>query len=363
LQSLCHPSDEILGYAFIQKNKGGDIMSHSQRRAYFDNAKFLLMILVVFSHLLQPFIGDHKVYHDLYYFIFTFHMPAFVFLAGYFAKPPTEGARVRNLIKKFLLPYVFFQIFYTVYYWLIGLEESVTIQLLHPQWALWFLLSMFFWQLSLVLFQKMSARKAILLSVLLSIFAGYLPFLDQVLTLQRTFVFLPFFIIGFYFPKNEMQFLQGTRMKKISLLFLPIIYLFIACFHGMNKYMVFGSKPYEDYLSYPLFGGPLRGVFFVIGLLGILGFLRLVPRQQLFFTKWGKNTLLVYLLQGIFIKGLRALAITELDLSLLGFMTLIVASVLLTILLASRPVRQFYGRFEEGISFVLLGLGIFMIAN
>lgn len=54
-------------------------MSHSPRTAYFDNAKFLLMILVVFSHLLQPFIGDHKFYHDLYYFIFTFHMPAFVF--------------------------------------------------------------------------------------------------------------------------------------------------------------------------------------------------------------------------------------------------------------------------------------------
>ena len=42
------------------------------------------------------------------------------------------------------------------------------------------------------LFQKMTARKAILLSVLLSIFAGYLPFINQVLTLQRTFVFLPF---------------------------------------------------------------------------------------------------------------------------------------------------------------------------
>ena len=338
-------------------------MSHSPRTAYFDNAKFLLMVLVVFSHLLQPFIGDHKFYHDLYYFIFTFHMPAFVFLAGYFAKPLTKGSKVRDLVKKFLLPYVFFQLFYTVYYWVIGLDASLNIQLLNPQWALWFLLSMFFWQLSLVFFQKMTARKAILLSVLLSIFAGYLPFINQVLTLQRTFVFLPFFIIGFYFPKNEMQFLQGTRIKKISLVFLPIIYLFIALFHGMNKYMVFGSKPYEDYLSYPLFGGPLRGVFFVIGLLGIIGFLRLVPRQQLFFTKWGKNTLLVYLLQGIFIKGLRALAITELNLSLLGFMALIVVSVLLTILLASRPVRQFYARFEEGISFVLLGLGIFMIAN
>ncbi|KPG68596.1 acyltransferase family protein [Enterococcus sp. RIT-PI-f] len=331
-------------------------MSQSQRTAYFDNAKFLLMILVVFSHLLQSFIGDHKFYHDLYYFIFTFHMPAFVFLSGYFAKPLTKGSKVTILIKKFLLPYLFFQVFYIVYYWLIGLRETPKIQLLNPQWALWFLLSMFFWQLSLFVFQRLSAKQAIFISIALSLCAGYLPFLNQILTLQRTFVFLPFFIIGFYFPKNDMAFLQKKGMRWLSLTFLPIIYGFIAFFHGMNKYMVFGSKPYEDYLSYPLFGGPLRGVFFLIGLIGIIGFMRIVPREKMFFTKWGKNTLLVYLLQGIFIKGLRALNIMDLNLSLLGFVTLILISVLLTILLASKPIRKAYGRFENGLSFVLPGL-------
>ena len=95
-----------------------------------------------------------------------------------------------------------------------------------------------------------------------------------------------------------MQFLQGTRIKKSVWFSCRLSTCLLRLFHGMNKYMVFGSKPYEDYLSYPLFGGPLRGVFFVIGLLGIIGFLRLVPRQQLFLPNWGKNTLLVYLLQG-----------------------------------------------------------------
>ncbi|OTN75523.1 hypothetical protein A5886_000597 [Enterococcus sp. 8G7_MSG3316] len=336
-------------------------MSQSQRTAYFDNAKFLLMILVVFSHLLQSFIGDHKFYHDLYYFIFTFHMPAFVFLSGYFAKPLTKGSKVAVLIQKFLLPYLFFQIFYIVYYWLIGLRETPKIQLLNPQWALWFLLSMFFWQLSLFVFQRLTPKQAIILSIALSLGAGYLPFLNQILTLQRTFVFLPFFIIGFYFPKNDMAFLQTSRLRWLSVSFLPIIYGFIAVFHGMNKYMVFGSKPYEDYLSYPLFGGPLRGVFFLIGLMGIVGFMRIVPRETMFFTKWGKNTLLVYLLQGIFIKGLRALNIMDLNLSLLGFVTLMLGSVLLTILLASKPIHKIYGRFEHGLSFVLPGLLAWLI--
>ncbi|MBO0429736.1 acyltransferase family protein [Vagococcus fluvialis] len=336
-------------------------MSQSQRNPYFDNAKFLLMILVVFSHLLQPFIGDHKFYHDLYYFIFTFHMPAFVFLSGYFAKSPKQGQKITVLVKKFLLPYVFFQVFYIVYYWMIGLRETPSIQLLNPQWALWFLLSMFFWQLSLFLFEKISKSQAIFVSVVLSIFAGYIPFLNQILTLQRTFVFLPFFIIGFYFPKDGISLFLNSKIRHISFLFLPIIYLFISLFHGMNKYMVFGSKPYEDYLSYPLFGGPLRALFFVIGLIGIIGFLRLVPQETLFFTKWGKNTLLVYLLQGIFIKGIRTLNIVDLNLSLLGFITLIIFSVILTIFLSSKKIRSVYSRFENNLSFILIGMLVLKI--
>lgn len=331
-------------------------MSQSQRNPYFDNAKFLLMLLVVFSHLLQPFIGDKKFYHDLYYFIFTFHMPAFVFLSGYFAKFSKKGQKIIILVKKFLLPYIFFQIFYIVYYWMIGLRKTPDIQLLNPQWALWFLLSMFFWQLSIVLFEKFSKNQAILMSVVLSIFAGYIPFLNQILTLQRTFVFLPFFIIGFYFSKDDTSFFLNSKVRNISLLFLPIIYIFISLFHGMNKYMVFGSKPYEDYLNYPLFGGPLRALFFVIGLIGIMGFMSLVPQERLFFTKWGKNTLLVYLLQGIFIKGLRTLNIVDLNLSLLGFISLIIFSVILTIFLSSKKIRKLYCYLENNLSYILIGL-------
>lgn len=129
----------------------------------------------------------------------------------------------------------------------------------------------------------------------------------------------------------------------------------------MNKYMVFGSKPYEDYLSYPLFGGPLRALFFVIGLIGIIGFLRLVPQEALFFTKWGKNTLLVYLLQGIFIKGIRTLNIVDLNLSLLGFITLIIFSVILTIFLSSKKIRSIYSRFEKNLSYILIGMLVLKI--
>ena len=123
-------------------------MSHSPRTAYFDNAKFLLMILVVFSHLLQPFIGDHKFYHDLYYFIFYLSYASLCFFSRLFCQTAHKRFKSSRSGQKVSTSLCVFSTFYTVYYWVIGLDASLNIQLLNPQWALWFLLSMFFWQLS-----------------------------------------------------------------------------------------------------------------------------------------------------------------------------------------------------------------------
>ncbi|WP_426638635.1 acyltransferase family protein [Priestia aryabhattai] len=58
----------------------------AKRDAYFDNVKFILIVLVVFGHLLTPFINDEQWLRTLYIFIYTFHMPAFILISGYFAK-------------------------------------------------------------------------------------------------------------------------------------------------------------------------------------------------------------------------------------------------------------------------------------
>lgn len=47
-----------------------------------DRLRLLLMVLVVFGHLLELFPGAEKLYRVIY----SFHMPAFLFLSGYFAR-------------------------------------------------------------------------------------------------------------------------------------------------------------------------------------------------------------------------------------------------------------------------------------
>ena len=53
------------------------------KRIYkFDNLKAILIFLVVFGHFLE-LVEGHKL---LYLTIYSFHMPLFLFLSGYFAR-------------------------------------------------------------------------------------------------------------------------------------------------------------------------------------------------------------------------------------------------------------------------------------
>ena len=59
------------------------LVLYMKERVYkFDNLKLLLIVLVIFGHILE-FVPNSM---DKYIFIYTFHMPCFMFVTGYFAK-------------------------------------------------------------------------------------------------------------------------------------------------------------------------------------------------------------------------------------------------------------------------------------
>lgn len=127
-----------------------------KRESYFDNAKFILIFLVVFGHFLQTFIVDYAGVRVLYIYIYTFHMPAFVLISGFFAKSFGKPGYLKKTMKKLILPYVFFQLIYSIFYYFLLSKDNLSIQFLDPEWSLWFLLSLFFWNVMLFIFAKSS---------------------------------------------------------------------------------------------------------------------------------------------------------------------------------------------------------------
>jgi len=70
----------------------------------------------------------------------------------------------------------------------------------------------------------------------------------------------------------------------------------------------------------------------------VMSFYSLIPRKKYFFTNLGKNTLYVYLLHGFFVRTFRESQVQEYFHSLEMFLVLAIGTLLMTLLLSSKPV-------------------------
>ena len=89
----------------------------AKRDYYFDNGKFLLIFFVVFGHFIRSLIDESIFIRALYNTIYTFHMPAFILISGYFASPELNKKKLVKLIKRLLIPYFIFQTIYIFFYY------------------------------------------------------------------------------------------------------------------------------------------------------------------------------------------------------------------------------------------------------
>lgn len=86
--------------------------SSRPRDALLDNAKYVLILLVFVGHAIEP--GAKTRLGDVvYYWIYLFHMPAFVLICGYLARS-YDGSprRVGKLVTTLLVPYLIFWAIY-----------------------------------------------------------------------------------------------------------------------------------------------------------------------------------------------------------------------------------------------------------
>ena len=65
----------------------------SGRISKWDNVKFILMVLVVAGHFSMQYASTLADMRVLSFIIYTFHMPAFVFVSGLFAKKAVNSEK------------------------------------------------------------------------------------------------------------------------------------------------------------------------------------------------------------------------------------------------------------------------------
>ena len=274
------------------------------RDPWFDNAKMALVQLVVVGHA-WTLLPKTPVQDQLYDFLYAWHIPAFVFVTGYLSRSFSyEPRRMWQLVRTVVVPYVVFETALALFRIHVGGERLADL-FQDPHWPMWYLSALFFWRLLTPVFNGISRRSAVLalgIAVVVSLVAGV--YAGDTLDTARVLGLLPFFVLGLLATPERLERLRSPRVRAASVLFLLGV---LVAAHwtdavASTEWLYYRSQ-YGELDVGEARAALTRGVLLLVGTLGALAFLALVPRLSGWFTRMGAATLVVYLFHGFFIKG------------------------------------------------------------
>ena len=307
------------------------------RTAYFDNAKAILIYFVVLGHLMSGYLNENPYLDTLYLVIYLFHMPAFILISGHFSRKIRSVEDFKKLGKTLVLPYLIFQILYTLYYRDV-FGDGVEFEFFEPRYALWFLLSMVMWKIMLWIFS--SHRGMILVSILLSLLVGYISEVNEWLSLSRTFFFFPFFLMGYYINRENFVKLKNSWNVWVARTVAGVIVMLLYLYGDVRwKEWFFGRVPYGE-IGYGLLESDILSRLFIYGLMIVSTyvFLSLVPQASQWYTNIGGKTLGIYLLHLFIIRAFKETEAYSWIEDTGNYFALFILAFLIVYILSSKPV-------------------------
>lgn len=303
-----------------------------KRIAYFDNAKGILIIFIILAHVFSLCSNYYNYNDDFFKFAALFMLQCFFFISAYFSsksKTPRKK-RIISLLKTYLL----WQTIITIYYSFVLNIIDFNLNYMIPRYTLWFLITMITYNLLEIILEKSQAKVMIPLSFIVGLLAGFLPFIGETLSLSRSFVFFPFYVLGYYAKDLDiLTKIKTNKVKLITIIASCLILILILNFNNLLPIKILKGKfSYFDINSANiLLVCGQRILFYVFSITVSIAFMNLVPKKESILTTLGRNTLYIYLTQGMILKTF----VTEkilLNNQVVGTLLLFICAFILTII-------------------------------
>ena len=271
---------------------GQPVSLNTNRSAFWDNFKGILIFLVVFAHILY----DVRSWDSIALIvktIYVFHMPAFVFTTGFLSKSK-HSCSGKSLLK-LLFAYFIFNTITMVYSYF---AQGDSILLLSPYNSNWYLLAVIVWRLIADKIPRTKAAFAVIICAAIAV--GFFGDVTNILSIARIIAFFPFFIAGYFLPEDKLkEFLTQRKPSHYAKgVFLVIVSVFLALLAAVrfglttDRMMMFPFTSPADILT--------RAVIFAISAFFILGMTLALPEKKIpLLTKMGRNSLSIFLLHRI----------------------------------------------------------------
>ncbi|MES9522234.1 acyltransferase family protein [Streptomyces capoamus] len=272
-----------------------------QRDSFFDNAKYLAIVLVAMGHSWEPLKGDSRILEGVYTVVYAFHMPAFIIISGFFSRSfDMRPDRLKRLITGVAVPYVLFETAYPLF------KNAVTgsheeISLLDPWYLTWFLVALFVWRLTTPVWKLVRWPLPVALGV--AMLATVSPSIGDDLDLQRVLQFLPYFVLGLCMRPEHFHLVRRRWVRVVSV---PVFATALAvgwwAVPRMNTAWFYHRDSAQE-LGAPWWCGPVMTLAMMgCSLVLTACFFAWVPRRRMWFTALGAGTLYGYLLHGFLVK-------------------------------------------------------------
>ncbi|MGJ7418525.1 acyltransferase family protein [Streptomyces cinereoruber] len=290
--------------------RSGSVRRSTARDPYFDNAKYLAILLVVMGHLWPAVIEGSRATRGLYMLVYAFHMPVFILISGYLSRSYTgRPDQLKRLLTGVAVPYLFFEVAYTLFIrW--GTGAFRPFSLLRPSYLMWFLIALFVWRLTTPFWRVV--RWPVATSLVIAGLASVTPAIGAALDLTRVLQLLPYFVIGLSMRPEHFALLRRRPVRIVSAVVLaaavPFFYWQAPAFH-LNWF--YRSRSVQEMGADVEWGMFLVAALFLGTLVLAAAFLSLVPGTRRWFTVLGAGTICGYVLHGFLIRGAQYLGLFE----------------------------------------------------
>lgn len=199
------------------------------RDLYWDTLKLVLIFCVVYGHVVQPYRGGSQFNMTVFNFIYSFHMPLFVFMSGRFSHF-SDRNRYKKGILRILETLIFFHLLRCIIQLLQGCGTHLSM-FTTPSFALWYLLALAYWRLLVLLVpEKLKNRSFVMIaiSVCISLMAPLIPEnLCMHFVVARSMTFLPFFVLGYYSTEIDIKKILTKIDPRLAIGYLTILFVFL----------------------------------------------------------------------------------------------------------------------------------------
>jgi fucose 4-O-acetylase-like acetyltransferase len=266
----------------------------TKRIYYFDNLKFILISLVVIGHFLQNYMNI-PLYKGLWIYVYSFHMPAFFVIAGYFHRNSNIGEKVIRYVCLGIMSKICLSMIKFIW------GGKLTFSLLIEKDLPWFMYVMAIHVLLAYLLRNFNKKFVLSFFVILTLFIGYDRTIGDFLCLYRAIIFFPFYVLGMLITPDFIERIKEYKITGLTILvsWLVLCLMFTNDVVHLGGYFT-GRNPFSNKV-YP-YGSLIRIVATTISAMICMSLFAVTSSSNIkYITKLGEKTLQIYLWHRIFL--------------------------------------------------------------